>query len=371
MKTLAIFERPKNQRYWVVRASRGDFVSHFRQSGLVAIGHIDDLVAGSAHNDPYYPDLKALRSSIEQREIKKGDEAATKYRAHSYFNQVKTFLGEISVGDLVVTIDEGSLSVGRVIGNPFVDTSPVRYFYDENKNSYSDMSYKLRRAVQWGPVMSRSSLPTAMKRSISARQTVFNIDSYWTALYHLLYPVFRYGDRVYISARIKQKEAINSYSVSQVFRILTELEVVTRSYEAILYDPATDFDALFAQFRRTGDFELKTVAEFMSPGSIWGSLGFSDQAGRRIVIAGLLYAAIFGIDVKGVTIGGIIDENIRQKVVEYFLNRLEENDVVEMRERLNLDVPRHDTGTLEDKTHDAQPDERALAMLEAFEKADA
>lgn len=366
MKSTVIVERPEDQRYWVVRASGGDFVSHFRQSGVVAIGHIDELLDFHMQADSYYPNLKLLRESIEKREVKK-EVIGAKYRAHSHFNQVKTFIGEISIGDLIVTINKGSLSVGRVIGHPFIDTTPVRDYYDEKRSNYSDMSYRLRRAVQWGPVMSRSALPTAMKRSISARQTVFNVDTYWAALYHLLYPVFRNGDRVYVSARIKQKDAINSFSISQIFRILTELEVVARSYEAILDDPATDFDALFAQFRRAGDFDLKTVAEFMSPGSIWGYLGFSDKAGRRIFVAGLLYGAIFGIDVNDVSIGGVIDKDVRQKVIEYFLNRLKVNDVEEMKQRLNLDVPRHDTEPLEDQTHDAQPDERAFAMLEEFE----
>lgn len=369
LKSTEIVERPEGQRYWVVRASGGEFVRHFRQAGLVAIGHIDKLTPSNNHGDLYYPDLAELRAAME-RMLGSKDDPSAKYRTHSHFNQVKTFIGDISIGDLIVTIDEVNLMVGRVIGHPFVDKQPVRYIYDEKLNKYTEMSYLLRRLVQWGPLMSRTDLPTAMKRSISARQTVFNIDAYWTTLYHLLYPLFQYENRIYFSARIKQREAINSFSVSQIFRLLTELEAVTRSHEAILLNPDTDFEKLFAQFIQAGEFDLKTVAEFMSPGSIWGRLGFSDEAGRKIFIAALLYGAIFGIDVEGVKVGGVIDTDTRQKLVSYFLHRLEVNGAEDMKSRLNLDVPKHNTKPLEDGSNDALPDGRALAMLDKYERGD-
>ena len=38
-----IKERPNDQRFWVVRASGGQYVPHFRAGGVAAIGHLNDL----------------------------------------------------------------------------------------------------------------------------------------------------------------------------------------------------------------------------------------------------------------------------------------------------------------------------------------
>ena len=116
--TKEIVERPSSQHYWVVRASGGDFVNHFRQAGVMAIGHIDELDLSRERLKPFFPELKPLQvaiSNIEKKESRK----SSKYRAYNHFNQVKTFIAEIDIGDLVVTIDHGTLCVGRVISYPF------------------------------------------------------------------------------------------------------------------------------------------------------------------------------------------------------------------------------------------------------------
>ena len=38
-----VYEKPEGQRIWVVRASGGTYVQHFKKAGIAAIGHLDDL----------------------------------------------------------------------------------------------------------------------------------------------------------------------------------------------------------------------------------------------------------------------------------------------------------------------------------------
>ncbi len=367
MEIREIVERPTNQRYWVVRASGGDFVKHFRQEGIVAIGHIDDLNISESGSEPFFPELDPLKKSIESLESAIND-GSSKHRAYARFNQVKTFIADISVGDLVVTADHKRLSIGRVIGHPFIAHTPIRYFYDKERKKFSEMPFQLRRFVKWGPVMARETLPTAMKRSISARQTVFNIDSHWASIYHLLYPLFSYRDNIYLSAHIRQSDEINAFSVSQVFRVLTELEIIARSYETLLKNPQINFERLFNDFRQSEDFKLKTTAEFMSPGSVWSRLGLNDKQGKILLLVALLYGAVFGVDIKVLKIDGVLDKETRQIIIKYFLNRLDANDAVQMKHKLQLDIPNFNTKPLEDNSLDAKPDDRAIAIVERFDK---
>ena len=46
-KGLSVYEIPNGRRVWVVRASGGDFVTHFRQEEVAAIGHLDVLELSS------------------------------------------------------------------------------------------------------------------------------------------------------------------------------------------------------------------------------------------------------------------------------------------------------------------------------------
>ncbi|MBD3671720.1 MAG: hypothetical protein HUJ29_13195 [Gammaproteobacteria bacterium] len=358
-----VIERPKSQRCWVVRASGGDYVSHFRKEGVMALGHIDALeLPENDKDDGFVPDYESLKVKLESQE------KISERGAFVHFRQVKSFISEINIGDLVVTVDRGLLMVGRVIGYSYIDNKPVRIIYDEKRNQYTEMPFRLRRKVQWGPVLKRSTLPSAMLRSITSRLTVFNIDQYWSSIYHLLYPVFQYENCLYFSARIQQRDEINNFNVSQVFRILTELEVVVTNFEQILDNPEFDFDNLFAAFKNVGEFRLKTTAEFMSPGSIWSHLGFSDKDGRRIIIGALLYGAVFGVDIANVIkVDGLIHKEARAALIEYFLQRLDENDVEQMRERLKLEMPNFNTSPLEDNSNDAGYDERYIAASRKYE----
>lgn len=41
---IKIFERPDNQRYWVVRSHGGAYFDHFFRASIIAISHLDWLV---------------------------------------------------------------------------------------------------------------------------------------------------------------------------------------------------------------------------------------------------------------------------------------------------------------------------------------
>ncbi|MEW8288223.1 MAG: hypothetical protein AB2697_19765 [Candidatus Thiodiazotropha endolucinida] len=359
---IRIPERPEGQRYWVVRAQGGDFVQHFRQGSVVAIGHLNEFNFPEAGNSPFIPELDNLFSKIRTSEAKT-EIPSWKARAQNRFNQVKTFIAEMSVGDLVITIDSGLLMVGRIIGHPKIIGSPVRVVHDPKENKFTEMAFDLRREVQWGPIIKRKNLPTAMKRSISARQTVFNVDEYWSYIYHLLYPAFIYNCRLYLSTRIEQEEPISNFSISQLLLVLTELEVISRSIEDI-DDPAlVNFSDFFDLFLERDDFILATTAEFMSPGSIWSYLGFSNKSGRGIVIGCLLFGMMFGVEIGPIKVDGVIHKELREKIMDEFNIRLRIHKIEKIKKRLQLTIPKYNTTPLEDSSNDSPPDPGILELL--------
>lgn len=358
---IQIIEKPEGQRYWVVRAQGGDYVQHFRQGSTIAIAHLNPLNLPDEGNTPFVPELSELKKTIFVNEARAGA-TAWKYRAQTRYGQVRTFVADMAIGDLVVTIDSSRLMVGRIVGHPKIDTVPVRVVHDPIENHYTEMAFDLRRDVNWGPVIKRAHLPTAMKRSISARQTVFNIDNYWESLYHLLYPVFVHNNQLYLSTRIEQKEPISNFSISLLLLVLTELEVFSRASEALSVKGMIDFQELFNTFLENDDFILSTTAEFMSPGSIWSQLGFSDKEGKGIVIGALLFGAIFGVELGPIKIDGVIHKELREQILESFNKRLEIHNVEGIRERLDLRIPNFNTRPLEDSSNDAKPDSKVEAL---------
>ncbi|MBA4721503.1 MAG: hypothetical protein H2067_10305 [Alcanivorax sp.] len=360
---IEVFERPDNQRYWVVRAQGGDYIDHFRQAGAVAIGHLDELALPHSNNQPFFPSMAPLLSQIGNLEKRQGEEGY-KARSQRRYGQVKTFIAEISVGDLVVSIDSGYLMVGRIVGHPRIDDVPVRVIRDEESGDYTEMAFSLRRPVKWGPKIRRRHLPTAMKRSISARQTVFNIDSYWVTLYHMLYPIFTSQGKIYFSTRINQSDAINNYSVSQLFSILTDLEVLTRSIEFTDNPDDISFENLFGWFIREDGFKLATTAEFMSPGSVWSHLGVDDKTGRKIVLGSLLFGALFGVKIGPIEVDGVVHKELREKIVHEFTQRLEHHNAESVKEKLELSFPKFNTKPLENDEYDEAEDRRRLAIVQ-------
>lgn len=360
---IEVYERPNNQRYWVVRAQGGDYIDHFRQAGTVAIGHLDKLSPPHTHPQPYFPSMSPLLSQIGGLERRTREEG-WKARAQRRYGQIKVFIAEMSIGDLVVSIDSGYLMVGRIVGHPRIDNNPVRVIRDEETGDFTEMPFSLRRPVKWGPKIRRKHLPAAMKKSISARQTVFNIDSYWATLYHMLYPIFTSEGKIFFSTRINQSDAISNYSVSQLFSILTDLEVLTRSLEITEIPEQISFQRLFDKILREDGFKLATTAEFMSPGSVWSYLGVDDDTGRKIILGSLLFGAIFGVKIGPIEVDGVIHKELREKIVDQFVQRLEYHNAESVKERLELTLPEFNTEPLEDDEHDEAEDPRRLALLE-------
>lgn len=325
-----LVERPEGQRIWVVRASSGAFVGHFTEHSVVAIGHIDEL----SWNDGEIPNSKldSLKSDILKINPERKNSSIT-----SHVNQVRNFISEIKLDDLVVTVSHNGLTVGRITSHAFIEKRALSFY---SADTVHEMTHNLRRSVVWGPTISRASIPAALEMSMLAHQTVFNIDKYWDSIYHLLYPCFRYGNRLYLSANIKQNDRLDNYSLSQFFLLLSGVEILAKELET---DEELDYPKYSETKSKKLDLNISTKAEFMSPGTIWASVAGTDTS---LLWMTAIYIMLFGGDIKIFKTDGIIDTKTRQKIYDRALKLIDKHYFKKVKEDLKLEVPSNDTSAL-------------------------
>lgn len=332
--------RPKDQRYWVVRASSGQYLNHFLDANAVAIGHLDELSVESKNLGQI--DYKAVKAALALKNPEKSKGTIT-----SQVNQIKAFIDLISIGDLVITLDSNSLVVGRVISDAYVDDRPVVRHTRSNKKH--EMRHRVRRRISWGPILSRTRVPAAVEVSLFAHQTVFNIDDHWQTIYHLLYPYFTYKDKLYLSTNISQIKALDNYSVAELFRLLSGAEAIARLMEADETSALT-YQEIYSYFAQKQLFTLTSKAEFMSPGSIWSKVALTPKG---MIFMCLVYSMLFGAEIPGVfKTDGIIDKELRHKLFDLSTQMKKTHDIETLNEKLKPTLPNFKTAPLEDNSKD-------------------
>ncbi len=326
-----IAKRPKGQRVWVVRASGGYFTETFRSAKLMAVGHVDRLQwrKGSVSG----PMLERLPRDLTEAFPKRARMSIT-----SHVNQTRRFCTDVKDGDLVVTLDSGHLMVGTVAGSPFIDSTPV--IVEHAFRQSIKMPYHLRRPVEWGPIIPRSSVPVSLEMTLQAHQAVFSLDHHWEAVYHLLYPCFASDGILYLSTNIRQRKSLSNYRLSQFFAVLSGIEAIAKTYGDSGPPTNGDYATLFAAFVAAHQLTLTSKAEFMSPGTIWSKVKMTP---RQMAVCAMLYVMLFGGDMTVLKTDGIIDKELRHQIFEIAKELILTHEFKKLEQDLKLEIPRLDT----------------------------
>jgi len=344
-----IYTIPEERRYWVVRADNGKYYEHFTRYGIIALGHLDGLNLSESGNNIFQPNTSSIEDSLkklhESLELKNR-------RTSTHLNQVKSFLREMKVGDWVLTVGSHAIRFGRIIGAPRLDKTPLPIIYDEETGRKVVLEYNLRRKVAWGPSIKRNILPFGLLGSLKANQTLFNIDYQWDAVYHSLYPAFKRGKDLYLSARINTENKVKNYSVVSLLNMLNEIEVISKELENGI--SPSNFDQIFKTYASNNQITVTTKAEFHSPGEIWNAIsaGLAGSLDTWPTYAVIAYAMLFGH--KKLGFDGIIDLETRQKLWSLVINRMKNNNIENVVNDLELSFPNAKTEKLETDEKDEQ-----------------
>jgi len=348
--TLDIFEVPEGRRYWVVRADAGRYYDHFISDRAVAIGRLDHAVLPDDLDD-FLSDEDRIESVSRAQSAKDG---LARQTATLHFNQLSRFLFEISVGDWLITMGRSKVRFGRVVSKPYVDVNPV-VLVDESKGTTSAMPYRLRRNMVWGPTFRKADLPSRLVASLQAHQTIFNVDKSWEAIHQALYPVFRRGESVYLSARIRSDKPIANIDLTNYLTFLSELEYIAKRQDLSSAEKSNQFQSDFQKFVQSGKATLSTKASFQSVGEI-AHIFEIILSNRGLQIASIIYfgyAMLFGNRLAGMD--GLMPTSSREELWSLIIKRMDEWSAKKIAERYEMQPPTVRTDQLEDAGPDEQP----------------
>lgn len=343
-----IYRVPDERRYWAVRAESGQYFDHFTSYGIIALAHLNLLeLEDSTEESPPF-DWSTLRGNfLRHKDVSNN----SKNKTSSHLAQVQSFLYDMNVGDWVVTVGHGAVRFGRIVGKAFIKKDIVTFVYDIQTGRKVDMNMHLRRHVEWGPSIARKDLPFGLLLSLKANQTLFSLDTKWDAIYHTLYPAFLRDDTLYLSAKIKTKNNIKNHSVSAIFKLLDEIEVIGKEFsEKGVID---NFDEVFSGYIDQDELSITTKAQFHSPGEIWnaitaaaGHVNINNWATYTVTAYGML----FGNNKMG--FDGLIDLDTRRKIWDLVIERIKKNRAEKVVDSLQLELPKLDTSKLENNSKD-------------------
>lgn|GEM_PF-4251626 len=347
-----IYEVPKERRYWVVRAEAGKYYDHFVKNNIIALGHLNVLsLPDTPEGKVFSPNIVELTDSFKSYYRNKTE---SKKHASSHLAQIKSFVYDMSVGDWVLTVGHNAIRFGRITSSAYINKNIVTVTYGESESNATrkvDMDYFLRREVQWGPKLLRTSLPYGLLKSLKANQTVFCADRNWEAIYHSIYPAFRLDNKLYLSAKITTNDEIKNYSVTSFLKLLNEIEVIGK--QMALGESLDDFESVFEKYIEREELSITTKAQFHSPGEIWNTistLGANISLDNWATYTVAAYSMLFGNPKLG--FDGIIDLETRKKLWEIVLERIKKNGTEKLLDSLKLAIPAEDTSNLENKNND-------------------
>lgn len=278
------------QNIWFIRAEKGRFAKHFRAGGVIAIEHLEKAYNGDIPNSlPTEEFLKvqllANEKYSEFREVTDGKEFRKLNRSgFNVLNQIKRFSNDIKCGDLIVTRNESDdgYSFGVCSDSiPYIDHAPIRVTYQKEDGSLgferAVLTYKLRKKVIWGPSISRSELPGAVRKATSGQQTVTSLNAHKEKIFHLIYPFFTDGDSLFFSNKIRTNQRVNALAVGKLFQNVALIQALA----GVLANGESVNLAELAKFVESsiGSKDVNAVtcqAEFMSPGDMWCKIPLGD-----------------------------------------------------------------------------------------------
>lgn len=281
------------QQIWMVRAAQGKYFQHFRFNNVVSIGHLD---AFYDHRDDgsEIPSDEIIRNRVLRNpKYRDGKREGAKFNGSgtSVFNQVRHFIRDVKKGDLVLTVNSSTLLIGVCMEDaPFFSSDDLAPTEEANVNVKVRLDHRLRRAVKWGPAVSRMSVLGGLRKSLLSRKTVINVSEHWREVFGLIYPFVHDGENLYYSTHIGVSGAINGKVVGRLFDNLSDVELIAKQ----IMDGG--LDRVFAQHLVNEDFAfsdyiVNTKAQFMSPGDIysWVKIPDADDMALAVKILAIVF----------------------------------------------------------------------------------
>ncbi|CAG8871513.1 hypothetical protein PS627_04470 [Pseudomonas fluorescens] len=319
LQNLKIALLTKEQNVWFIRAEKGKYAKHFRAGGVIAIEHLERAYRGNIPNElPTEEFLKAQLLTNEKysefRDNTDGKESRKLNRSgFNVLSQIKRFANEIKCGDLIVTRNEKDDGYSFGICSetiPYIDHVPIRVPVTKKDGTpgfeRSSLNYKLRKRVIWGPSISRSELPGAVRKATSGQQTVTSLNNHKEKIFHLIYPFFTDGESLFFSNKIKTNHRVNALAVGKLFQNVALIKSLSETLLSEEYSDLSQLTQLIESAILLGKSDIVTCqAEFMSPGDMWCRIPLIGDALTNQIFACVLSCLLLTGQVKAEEIASL------------------------------------------------------------------
>ena len=150
------------RQYWVVRLNGGSFASLAHSGEYIAIGwnELGDLSWLRDFSNEHF--CRTEIKKLFRKHFPKSPEVTVGINAGQIYN----FINKIKINDYIVSPFSENLMLGVIKGEYYIgDTT-------------DGCPYLNRRKVAWIKIIKRDELSDNFKKSLNARQTIFNVNKY-------------------------------------------------------------------------------------------------------------------------------------------------------------------------------------------------
>lgn len=200
-----VVEIPVDRKYWLVRTDSGTFYDDFINQGVISIGW------NEFSNKTFFSDTKA--SDNRKGQIEK---AYPNKQPSRIYNQIRKFIFELNIGDVVMIPDENSKNISFGV----IESDYYR------KENVGKGEFIKSRDVKWVKSIQRKNLDPYLFKMMQAHQTINSANKYAHYIDRSMYSLFNKGDRCYLNIKIGRKGNLPAYDLSRYLdSVLTAVEL--------------------------------------------------------------------------------------------------------------------------------------------------
>lgn len=331
---LKILEIPKETKYWLVRAGRGEEYEDFKQSSSIGIQYnqisLENLIQlekisinvpeltpsgrkrkSETIEKEYNKKKKDLYTSLVLRNIRP---KPSKNGASQIGFRLQNFYNKMNIGDIVIVPYRSSRKflIG-IISSEMYELTDDEYLELKNKVELNSIGQKIsvcrkRRKITWVNEVNREWINPKLLYTINMHQSIIDITDYGKYIDGLLSPVYIKDNVIYGKISVRTKDNINSEVWETLYKTINKLK------------------------NKDDVIDIKSNVE--SPGSLLLSMGIG---AIYIGVSGFIGCVLYfskEISVLGVKFQGIkrsLNEEKKEKLENKNLEIKNEKDKIELK----------------------------------------
>ena len=247
---LKILEIPKETKYWLVRAGRGEEYEYFKQSSSIGIQYnqisLENLIQlekisinvpeltpsgrkrkSETIEKEYNKKKKDLYTSLVLRNIRP---KPSKNGASQIGSRLQNFYNKMNIGDIVIVPYRSSRKflIG-IISSEMYELTDDEYLELKNKVELNSIGQKIsvckkRRKITWVNEVNREWINPKLLYTINMHQSIIDITDYGKYIDGLLSPVYIKDNVIYGKISVRTKDNINSEVWETLYKTINKLK---------------------------------------------------------------------------------------------------------------------------------------------------